>query len=127
MRKKSKLKDRYLVKAKTNNGQWVAGLLTVMRGQLYVIDADDENTAYLINKDTICQCTSLEDKYGNLIWENDIIRGRYHTYKVIWDNEEGAWMAGTIELDHVPLYGLGGTNSKEYEVTGNIFDNPKLL
>lgn len=33
MSEKSKLKDRYLVKAKTNNGQWVAGLLTVMWGQ----------------------------------------------------------------------------------------------
>lgn len=126
MSEKSKLKDRYLVKAKTNNEQWVAGLLTVMWGNLYVIDADD-NIAYLIDKDTICQCTSLEDKHGNLIWENDIIRGRYHTYRVVWYNEEGAWMAGTIELDPVPLYGLGGANSKEYEVAGNIFDNPKLL
>lgn len=31
--------------------------------------------AFEVETSTICQCTGLKDKNGNLIWENDIVNG----------------------------------------------------
>ena len=79
---------------------------------------------YRVDTSTICRCTGSTDKNNNLIFENDIMKNKYYSYKVVWDNNEGSWL---LEFDHVPLYSLGGANSKEYEVIGNIFDNAELL
>ena len=71
------MNERYLYKAKRiDNGAWVKGLLTKMWGQLHIINPDDENTAYPIDENTICQCTGLRDKNRKLIWENDIVYAR---------------------------------------------------
>lgn len=114
------MEDRYLFRAKRlDNGEWIMGLLTVMWGQLHIINPDDEHTAYPIDIETICQCTGLRDKNGNLIWENDIV-SCWDTYstenglseadcigKVVWDAKR---------------YGV----LDECSVIGNIFDNPEL-
>lgn len=41
-----------------------------------------------VDSSTICQCTGLKDETGKLIWENDIIRTKVGTAKVIWDKSE---------------------------------------
>ena len=33
-----------------------------------------------VEPSTICQCTGLKDKNGNLIWENDIVRRNFYLY-----------------------------------------------
>jgi uncharacterized phage protein (TIGR01671 family) len=121
------MEDRYLFKAKhihvlpDNNhldGSWVVGFLS---GERYIANDSGE---YLIDPSTICRCTGSEDKNGELIYENDIMKNKHNSYRVVWDNEEGSWM---LELNSVSLYGLSEVNSKKYEVIGNIFDNPELL
>lgn len=115
-----------LFKAKRiDNGEWVEGLLTIMWGQYHIINPNDENTAYPIDADTICQYTGLTDKNGNKIWENDIIQiateDKY--FHLEWqDDTAGFVMNGdgfTIDFDNYWSY--------EVEVIGNIFDNPELI
>lgn len=142
-----------LFKAKRiDNGEWAEGLLTVMWGQYHIINPSDENTAYPIVSDTICQYTGLTDKNGNKIWENDIVSGHdnpndlakivFGEFPVIevesLEKVDGVigWHTEVIPTDAIskcepfclpmPLtdfyIGFG-----ELGVIGNIFDNPELL
>lgn len=74
MRKRVEMmKDRYLIKAKTYRGDWVRGLLASSNSKWYIGNRAGRPLAFEIQPDTICQCTGLKDKNGNLIWENDIM------------------------------------------------------
>lgn len=147
------MNDRYLFRAKrTDNGEWVKGLLAIMWGQFHIINPNDENTAYPIDPYTICQCTGLTDKNGKKIWENDILRGHkndddlvrvvFGEFNVIdVDTLEtvdrvAGWHTEVIETDALskcepfclpmPLTDFYIKRS-EFEVFGNIFDNADLL
>lgn len=74
------MNDRYLFKAKRiDNGEWVQGniLLDIEKNKpsetyrIYPVDHVD--ICGIVDETTICQCTGLKDKNGNLIWENDIL------------------------------------------------------
>ena len=114
-----------LFKAKRkDNGEWVEGLITVMWGYYHIINPDDENVAYPIDFETICQYTGLTDKNGKKIWENDIVYIPYvhleDTYcKVIFTF--GAFIGELADGTHDSIL------SRLAEVIGNIFDNPELL
>ena len=128
------MNDRYLYRAKrTDNGEFIEGLLTIMWGQFHIINPDDENTAYPIYESTICQCTGLRDKNGKLIWENDIV-AYWDTYstesgyseadcigKVFWDGETMSFqVTGRLSAESYEVL-------DECSVIGNIFDNPELF
>lgn len=132
------MEDRYLFKAKrVDDGEWVQGCY------IYNIDRDCSESlnkfahriqplyahAYAepIDPTTICQCTDLKDKNGKLIWENDIIRTKVGTAKVIWDKSE--WRIEWLKSDlwRKDLYYWAVEDNQKIEVIGNIFDNPESL
>ena len=137
------MNDRYLFRAKRiDNGEWVEGCLLVLDDETYRIatsclkgNAENlfEVCAYEVDPSTICQCTGLKDKNGNLIWENDVV-GFLDTYstenghaemdcigKVVWDDETISFQV-TNRLSAESYEVLD-----ECSVIGNIFDNAGLL
>lgn len=107
------MEDRYLFKGKEkDSGKWVTW--NIFSG-LYGHDID---------KSTICQCTGLKDKNGNLIWENDIVKinnDKVNTLITFRDFEIICTIPNEKYYKHRLEY------DTEYEVIGNIFDNKELL
>ena len=140
------MNERYLFKGKrVDNGEWVEGLLTQIWGQLHIINPDDENTAYPIIPETIGQCTGLRDKNGKLIFKDDVLKGfiypflsdEEHNYYaiVVWFEDSAAFGIYTIKKPESKVRGISSGNteymsewdSNNWEIIGNIHDNPELL
>ena len=133
------MSDRYLYKAKrVDNGEWVVGFYAyihkkhyIYTGQLIHSGLYDVAERFEVDSSTICRCTGMEDKNGKLIWENDILSGRLdedypedETRKhILW--HENGWH--TKELGSIDYEPLDDFDSENFEVIGNIFDNPELL
>lgn len=139
------MENRFLCRAKRiDNREWVEGFYFCMTHPdgrhthhfIIPLGADlsrgtpIEKIQVEVDPFTICQCTRLKDKNGKLIWENDICR--------YYNSEDGdgigiikngyvVWIKGTISKKEkmTPLFYLQCHD--EWEVIGNIFDNPELL
>lgn len=145
------MQDRYLFRGKRiDNGEWVIGncINDGVTGQVFIhtvgnsVNESDkvgeegclQFVAFEVAPATICQCTGLKDKNGNLIWENDIVAywDSYSTEsglaeadcigKVVWDDETISFQV-TNRLSAESYEVLGD----ECSVIGNVFDNPELL
>ena len=126
------MEDRYLFKAK-HFEEWHIGNIVKEPDGLYIRDIKENVMAYIDDESTICQCTGLKDKNGNLIWENDIVAywDAYNTEngqaemdcigKVVWDDETISFQV-TNRLSAESYEVLD-----ECSVIGNIFDNKELL
>ena len=135
------MNDRYLYRAKRkDNGEWVEGhLITDEQNKDkyfigYVFGTDDDGTPHdfdvvAVDPSKICQCTGLKDKNGRVIWENDIVKGKYY------DNGKSHRHIGQVKYIYeaykvvgVKQYtGYHAHLDGSYEVIGNIFDNKELL
>lgn len=127
--------NRYLFKAKTNNGKWIEwNILTGIPHDINIINS------------TICQCTGLKDKNGNLIWENDIVCHAYTKYQkentdyppfcrvekrknyvIKWDNTMVHLGFRYHNGRNIFPFKNGTVINGDDEVIGNVFDNPELL
>lgn len=66
----------------------------------------------------VMQCTGLKDKNGKIIYENDIVVEKLTGFKDCVKIVD--WIEDTMT-------GFNLNNEGEYEVIGNIYENPELL
>lgn len=132
-----------LFKAKRiEDGKWIEGYYQKRYGffgnEEHLIFRADSYTVWgyaEIAPETLCQFTGLYDRYGNKIWENDILKTRSDEYAQV---KFGLYNQGSAVSEYNQgFYVAFSENSyyrqelgfwcKESYVRGNTFDNPELL
>lgn len=127
---------------RVDNGKWIYGdLLQDKDLEEYLIEYFDyytdenglqrDDCQYLIIPETVGQYTGLSDKNGNKIFEGDIVAGAVYWLErqkngivAFRDGSFGLiWHRGDVEQFN-PFTSMCNI---EYEVIGNIHDNPELL
>ncbi|EMC0738342.1 hypothetical protein VBX93_000247 [Enterococcus faecalis] len=117
-------------RARDQRGNWHIGLLTFMFGQYAIVNEADENTVYLIDKETVGQSTGLRDKNGVEIFEGDILvydapkkyAHRRSMHEIAYADGRFFWeFLDLVFCQSNILYRDG------YLVIGNIHENPELL
>lgn len=117
------------------NGDWVYGLLEKPRyPEFPELPAEMRNTDGVsgieVDFDTVGQYTGLMDKNGVKIFEGDIIRTAGNSerlFVVCWSDKSIQFVKKDAHLDDGTEYGIPNMRIFEYEVVGNIYDNPELL
>ena len=113
---------------RVDNGEWVEGLpYKAKYGGISAIVNNDEER-FLVIPETVGQFTGLTDNNGKKIFEGDIVEGADFTV------EDGGYGVvsfddGAFEVSGNNIIGTFHENywGKEFEVIGNIQDNPELL
>ena len=141
------MNERYLFRGKRkDNGEWVEGYYVFQRkcsgvfGQMISeldfdrhLIIDLRGNLHEVIPETVVRCTGLEDKNGKWIFEGDIIRtkkyGRVIAHSTVSDYDifRITYVPAVFRLENIHrAFNLVG-NSADYEVIGNIHDNPNLL
>lgn len=133
------MNNRYLCKAKTDNGEWVKGHVLSYKDKVFICSAPYVCMEGYSNKggffgfgdfmevdeSTLCRCTGKPDEKNVLIYENDIIWDYdEEEYGLVVYDEEDLCFYVCIEND---LIAFGEYTSNDFDIRGNIFDNPELL
>ena len=109
---------------RVDNGEWVYGFLVKMWGQYHIVDQNNENSAYMIEPESVGQYTGLKDKNGNKIFEGDILLKGFEKVLVKWNANQCRW---GIYSNNYEICGFNESTQGYFEVIGNIYDNSELL
>lgn len=128
-----------LFRGKDIKGNWYEGLLThnIAKDEWYISNKAGIPTAYQVRPETLGQYTGLTDKNGIRIFEGDIIKvdDDFDTFgKMAGEIREVWFKDGGFRLK--PKYpstiargdrGYWMEDGADFEVIGNVWDNPELL
>lgn len=118
-------------------GEWKEGLPNVMWHKWWMNYADNDGIAHEICRETIFEHIGLTDKNGKKIFECDIVKaksissGKEEIYLIkfeqtsLWFGFKSRYSGYVFSLDELLQEELG--DEIEFEVIGNIFENPELL
>lgn len=117
-----------------DNGEWVYGCLgewiegstvqpCIDRIDTETYDGEDVFIPYYakVDPDTVGQFTGLKDRNGREIWEGDLIEHGDEVSQVFFDTENSCF---DFKASNDPF---AAQFSCDYEIIGNIHDNPELL
>ena len=152
------MNDRHLYRAKRkDSGEWIEGYYAVIGEKTVIIEKEREefydvegekkshgNKIVEVDQSTICQCTGLRDKNGNLIWENDVVSFQFDNDDCPFPNKDTRKRIGKVFFSDFRAswsiaMGKNGSkslnndlwkyvqNGNRVEVIGSAIDNPKLL
>lgn len=120
-----------------SDGKWIEGDLSrcVVVGENHICRIEDNlsTTTHRIDPETVCQYTGLTDKSGRKIFEGDVVK----TSQYGVDDGKGHNFAG---FDMFSVEFSDGSfclknkwrrfnlrPQRDFEIIGNIFDNPELI
>jgi hypothetical protein len=109
---------------------WKYGGCAQYGGGAVVYQAEPEIEKFPVYSDTIGQYTGMTDKNGVKIFEGDIIKtagNQKRLFIVFWSDKSLQFVKKDARLDDDTEYGIPNLSIFEYEVVGNIYDNPELL
>ena len=132
---------------RTDNGKWVCGCLFEIWDETYILWGTTNDVPNMIEviPETVGQYTGLTDKNGTRIFEGDLLNG--FEYPFLHDNAHN-YFAEVVWFDDCPAFGLythknplsavrgisegnceliEDFDSSQWEVIGNIHNNPELL
>ena len=119
---------------RTDNGEWVEGLVARYNPKFDCANiVDDFESLVPVKTETVGQYTGLTNKNGKKIFEGDIVKHYNHCDikeysedigRVFYYTETCRFLrTSKLFPDDCPeIY-----SSCEYEVIGNIYDNPELI
>ena len=124
------MNDRFRFRAKRiDNNEFAYGFLCFIFRDVCRIYCTEEDKFYDCATKTLGQCTGLKDKNGRLIYEGDIVRRTRNTdratvnLQIEWNQRSGRYL--TTDAKHRDWN--FSMLSYDYEVLGNIHENPELL
>lgn len=110
------------------NGYWSYGQLCIIgktaisEAEYYISNSAGKPMAYSVRPETIGQFTGLQDKNRNDIYEGHIFKWGSYTGQVVF--KEGCFV---FETNSNYSMTMRDHNTNEFEVIGNIYENPDLL
>ena len=113
---------------RADNYNDVEGFFAVYKCRAYIIEMTNGLAVnwHDVIPETVGQYTGLKDKNGKRIFEADLVMFRSYTEpcEIAWDQEEARWF---MKFSDCYIYFDDRCIPKDFEVIGNIHDNPELI